>query len=244
MRRLVVDSALEAGGRPVNELDGTLGLDGRDSCVDILGDDITTVHEAARHVLSVAGVTLGHHGCRLESGVSDLRNGQLFMLRLGLGDNRSVRRKHEVDARVGHKVGLELVDIDVQSTVESQGCSKRRNHLRDETVEVGVRRPGHIQRATADIVDGLIVENNSDVGVLEKRVCRQDAVVRLDNSGGDLGRRVDVEPELGLLAIVNGKTLKQERSKTRPGSSSDRVEDEEALETGTGISETTNAVKS
>merc|ERR1719326_366234 len=56
---LVVDTALEASGAPVDELDGSLGLDGGDGGVDILGDDITSVHEAASHVLSVAGVALG-----------------------------------------------------------------------------------------------------------------------------------------------------------------------------------------
>merc|ERR1712196_222064 len=59
---LVVDTALEASGAPVDELDGPLGLDGGNSGVDILGDDITSVHEAACHVLAVAGVALGHHG--------------------------------------------------------------------------------------------------------------------------------------------------------------------------------------
>ena len=65
-RGLVVDSAFETGGAPVDELDGPLGLDGGDSGVDILGDDITSVHKAAGHVFTVAGVALGHHGCGLE----------------------------------------------------------------------------------------------------------------------------------------------------------------------------------
>ena len=63
---LVVDTALEASWAPVDELDGSLGLDGGDSGVDILGDDITSVHEAASHVLTVTWVALGHHGCWLE----------------------------------------------------------------------------------------------------------------------------------------------------------------------------------
>jgi len=63
---LIVDSALETGWAPVDELDGSLGLDGGDSGVDILWDDITSVHEAASHVLSVSWVTLGHHGGWLE----------------------------------------------------------------------------------------------------------------------------------------------------------------------------------
>merc|ERR1719482_2064198 len=53
-RGLVVDTALEAGGAPVDELDGTLGLDGGDGSVHVLGDDVTAVHHAAGHVLAVA----------------------------------------------------------------------------------------------------------------------------------------------------------------------------------------------
>ena len=71
---LVVDTALEAGWAPVDELDGPLVLDGGDGGVHVLGDDIPAVHEAARHVLSVPGVALGHHGGGLEDGVGYLRN--------------------------------------------------------------------------------------------------------------------------------------------------------------------------
>ena len=69
---LVVDTALETGWAPVDELNGSLGLDGGDGSVDILWDDITSVHEAACHVLSVSWITLSHHGGWLESGVGDL----------------------------------------------------------------------------------------------------------------------------------------------------------------------------
>merc|ERR1711935_545414 len=70
---LVVDTALETSRGPVNELDGTLGLDGRDCRVHILWDNITTVHHAARHVLTVTWVTLYHHGRWFEDAIGDLR---------------------------------------------------------------------------------------------------------------------------------------------------------------------------
>jgi len=63
---LIVDSALESGWAPVDKLDGSLGLDGGDGSIDILWDDIASVHKAASHVLSVPWVTLGHHGGWLE----------------------------------------------------------------------------------------------------------------------------------------------------------------------------------
>jgi len=118
---LVVDAALEASGTPVDELDGPLGLDGGDGEVDVLGDDITAVHEAARHVLAVARIALGHHGGRFEDRVGNFGNGQLLVVGLLGGDDGSVRGQHEVDAGVGDEVGLELGNVDVEGTVEAEG---------------------------------------------------------------------------------------------------------------------------
>jgi hypothetical protein len=69
-RRLVVDTALEARGGPVDELDGALGLDGSHGGVHVLRDNITTVHQAASHVLAVTRVALDHHGGRFENAVA------------------------------------------------------------------------------------------------------------------------------------------------------------------------------
>merc|ERR1719362_1719316 len=54
-------------------------------------------------------------------------------------------------------------------------------------------------------------------------VSRQDGVVWLDDGGGDLGRGVDGEAELGLLAVINGKSLEEERSKTGSSATTDGV---------------------
>lgn len=71
---LIVDADLEASGAPVDELDGSLGLDGGNGSVDVLGDDVTSVHHGASHVLAVPGVALGHHVGRLKGAVGDLGN--------------------------------------------------------------------------------------------------------------------------------------------------------------------------
>ena len=89
-RGLVVDAAFEAGGAPVDELHGALGLDGGDGGVHVLGDDITTVHHAAGHVFTVAGVALGKHVTGLEDGVGDFRHGQLLVVRLLRRDDGGV----------------------------------------------------------------------------------------------------------------------------------------------------------
>ena len=60
-RGLVVDAAFESSWTPVYELDGSLGLDGSYRCIYVLRDHITSLHEAACHLLAVARITLGHH---------------------------------------------------------------------------------------------------------------------------------------------------------------------------------------
>ena len=51
MNKGTLDTALEPSGTPVDELDGSLGIDGGKGGVEILGHDITSVHEAAGHVI-------------------------------------------------------------------------------------------------------------------------------------------------------------------------------------------------
>ena len=240
---LVVDTALEAGGAPVDELDGALGLDGGDGGVDVLGDDVTTVHETARHVLAVAGVALGHHGGGLVRGVGDLRDGELLVVRLLRGDHGGVRGEHEVDPGVGHEVGLELGDVDVERAVEAKRRGEGRHDLADQAVEVGVGGALDVEGSTADVVDGFVVEHDGDVGVLQEGVRGKHGVVGFHDSGGDLGGGVDSEPELGLLAIVNGKALEEEGTETGTGTTTDGVEYHETLEAGAVVRELAQAVE-
>jgi len=121
---LIVDTALEASWAPVDELDGSLGLDGGNGSVDILGDDVSSVHKAASHIFTMSGVAFCHHGCGLESGVGDLSNGELFVISFLGGDDWGIGGKHEMDSGVGHQVGLELSDIDVEGSIESEGGSQ------------------------------------------------------------------------------------------------------------------------
>jgi predicted ATPase len=55
--------------------------------------------------------------------------------------------------------------------------------------------------------------------------------------------RVDSELKLGLLAIVDGETLHEQRGESRSGTTTEGVEDEEALKTGALVSQLTDAVE-
>jgi len=240
---LIVDSALETGWAPVDELDGSLGLDGGDSGVDILWDDITSVHEAASHVLSVSWIALSHHGGWLEGRVGDLSNGELLVISLLGRNDWCIRRKHEMDSWIWHEVGLELSDIDVKGTVESEGSSQGGDNLGNESVQVGVGWSLNVEVSSADIIDGLVIKDDSDIGMLKEGMSGQDGVVWLNNGGGNLWGWVDGETELGFLTVVNGESLEEERSETGSGTTTDSVEDKETLETSALIGELSDSVE-
>lgn len=124
---LVADTNLETGRAPVDELDGALGLDLGNGSVGVLGDDVTTVQQAGGHVLSVARIALDHLVVGLEAGVGDLHDRVGLVCGLGGGDDGSIGDEREVDTRVGDQVGLELVQVDVEGTVESEGGGNGRD---------------------------------------------------------------------------------------------------------------------
>jgi hypothetical protein len=148
-----------------------------------------------------------------------------------------------MDSWVWHQVGLELGDIDVKGTIESEGSGQRGDGLSDKSVQVGVGWSLDIEVSSADIIDGLVIEDDSNIGMLEEGVSGQHGVVWLNNGGGDLWGWVDGETELGLLTVVDGKSLEEERSETGSGTSTDGVEDEETLETSALIGELSDSIK-
>merc|ERR1719431_384860 len=137
---LVVDAHLEASWTPVHELDGALGLDGCDGCVDILGDDITTVQQTAGHVLAVTGIALDHLVGWLEAGIGDLCNGQLLVVGLLSRDDGGIGGQGEVDTWVGHQGGVGGQDGVVR--------------LYDSRGDLGCWVDGKLQLGLLAVVDG------------------------------------------------------------------------------------------
>merc|ERR1712165_444139 len=135
---LVVNAYLETSGTPVNKLDAPLGLDGGNGSIHVLGHHVTSVEEAAGHVLAVTRVALDHLVSRLEAGVGDLRDSELLMVSLLGGDDGSIGDQREVDPGVGHQVGLELGQVHVESSIKPQRGGDGGHDLTDQTVQVGV----------------------------------------------------------------------------------------------------------
>jgi hypothetical protein len=64
----------------------------------------------------------------LEAGHGDLLDGVGLVGSLGRGDNRGVCNEGEVDTWVWDQVGLELVEINVERTIETKGRGDGRDN--------------------------------------------------------------------------------------------------------------------
>merc|ERR1719263_1491464 len=60
---LVIDTTLEACGRPIHELNRALCLDCSNGCIDIFRHHIAAIHHATSHVLAMAWIALHEHRC-------------------------------------------------------------------------------------------------------------------------------------------------------------------------------------
>jgi hypothetical protein len=224
-------------------LDGTLGLDVGDGGVGVLGDNITTVQQTTGHVLAVTGIALDHLVVGLETGVGDFSDRQLLVVGLGGRDDGGIGDQGEVNTRVRNQIGLELVQIDVEGTIETKRSGDGGDNLGNQTVKVEVRRTFNVQVTATDVIDGLVINHEGNVRVLKGGVGGQDGVVGFNNGSSNLRSRVDREFKLGLLTIINGETFHQESTETRTGATTEGVEDQETLKTGTVISQLADAVQ-
>ena len=79
--------------------------------------------------------------------------------------------------------------------------------------------------------------------MLQSSMSSQDSIVRFNNSGGHLRSGVDGELKLGLLAVVDGKTLHHQSSKSRSSTSTKGMEEKKSLKTRTLVGQLPDSVQ-
>ena len=92
---------------------------------------------------------------------------------------------------IGHQVGLELVQINIESPVKPKRSCDRRYDLSSQPVEIDIGGTVNLEVVPAQIIDGLVVHQEGDVAVVKGGVRVQEGVVGLYHRRGDLGSRVD-----------------------------------------------------
>lgn len=199
-----LDAQLEASRTPLDQVERLLRLERRNSRRAIARNDISTVQQRNRHVLAVTRITNDHLVIRLEAAQSQIVHLEALMAALLVANHRCVADQRVMDTRVRDQVGLKLVQIDVQCTIETEGACDRRYDLGNQSVQVLVVGAWDVEVSAADVVDRLVVNEEGAVRVLDSGVSGQDGVVGLHHGSRGSWRWVDGEFKLALLAVVGG----------------------------------------
>ena len=111
---------LKSRGAPIHKLHDFLGFQGRDGCIDVFRDDISPVQKTYGHILSLLWIAFHHLTSRIKARLGELVDSEAIVCRRPGRNYRSVCGQRIMDPRIWHEVHLELVEIHVQGTVESQ----------------------------------------------------------------------------------------------------------------------------
>ncbi len=112
----MVDADLEASRTPIHELHGVHAANLGNRGIYITRHYISSIQQAAGHVLASARVALHHLIGGLKHSSCYLACVQLFVVGLLCGYDWCKAGQWKVDPRVRNQVCLELVEIDVQFT--------------------------------------------------------------------------------------------------------------------------------
>ena len=110
-------------------------------------------------------------------------------------------------------------------------------------VEIAVARIVELQRAHADIVEGLVVDTEGLIRVLHELVDGKSRVVWLDDGIGDLWRRDNGECGHHAIWELLTDLADEKRTHTSTSTAAERVGDLEALKTVAAFGLTTNDIE-
>ena len=140
------------------------------------------MQQAAGRVFTITRVTFLHLVGWLKASIGDLCYRKLFMVGFLSRDDRGVCGQREVDAGIGHQVGLELCQIHIQGAIKPQGSSDGGHNLTYQPIQVSICRALNVEVSTTDVIDGLIVYHEGTIRALQGGVGGEDGVVGLSCS--------------------------------------------------------------
>ena len=137
----------------------------------------------------MSGVRGAHHVLRVEALLGQLGHRQSTVRLRPAGRKRRKPDHEKVQPGERHHVHGQLAEVAVQLSGKPERARGSADGGGYEVVEVAIRRGGELEGAEADVVEGLVVEGEALVGVLDQLVHGEGGVVRLDDGVGHLGRR-------------------------------------------------------
>lgn len=134
----------------------------------------------------MARVRGSHHVLGVKHLLSKLRNGDGTVASGASGGERRKTDHEEMKTRERHHVNGQLSKVGVKLTGETKTCSDTRHNNGDEVVQVTICRGGKLESTQADVIEGLIVNTERLVRVLDELMDGKSGVVRLNDGVRDL----------------------------------------------------------
>lgn len=197
----------------------------------------------ARQVATVAEVRGSHHVLGVEHLLGELGNGD-GTERVGATAGQGSKADHEeVQTREWHHVDGQLAQVRVQLTGETQGDGDARHDSRHQVVQVAVGGVGQLERTHADVVQGLVIDTEGLVRVLDQLVDGEGGIVRLDDGVGDLGGGHNGEGGHHAVGELLADLGDEQSAHTSTSTTTQGVGDLEALEAVAALSLATDDIE-
>lgn len=134
----------------------------------------------------MARVRGSHHVLGVKHLLSKLRNGDGTVAGGASGGERREADHEEMKTREGHHVNGQLSKVRVKLTGETKTCGDTRHNDRDKMVQVTICGGGELESTQANVIEGLVVDTEGLVRVLNELMDGKSGVVWLNNGVRDL----------------------------------------------------------
>ena len=233
--RDVVDRGGDVVGDPLDEEVVVLLVNALHAVIDIAGGDLASEDAGGSEVETTTRIAGAHHVLVVELLGGELADGVLAVSTSVRSVERSIAGDEEVETREGNEVDGELSEVAVELTGVTEGAGDAGHGLGDEAVHVGVAGGLDAEGAVADVVEGLVIEDDDLIAVLEELVDGEGGVVGLNDGVGDLGGGEDGEGEDHAIGVLLLDLAEEKGTHTGTGTTTEGMGELEALELVAGL---------
>ena len=231
----VTNGNLDVMGDPVHKVVAVFLLHSKHLLVYLFGRHLASEHASNSEVAPPPWVACCHHVASIEHLLGELRDGEGSILLTATGCQGRKAWHEEVEAGERHHVDSQLPQVCVELPGESQrGRDPTHGHA-DQVVKVPVTWRGQLQRAETDVVEGLVVDAEGLICVLQELVDRQGGVVGLHHCVGDFRGGHDAEGVHDAVWVLLSDLVDEEGSHAGAGATPQRVNQLEALQAVTAL---------
>ncbi len=183
----VANAALDIVGDPLDKVARVFVLYVQHLLIHLLARHAPTEQGRGSQVATVTRISSAHHVLGVPHLLGELGHRECTVL-LAPAAGEGCKAHHEkVQTRKGDEVDRQLAQVGVELPWEAQAAGDARHDCADQVVEVTKGGGGELERAEANVIQRLVIQDHALVGVFHKLVHRQCGIVGLHHSVRHLG---------------------------------------------------------